>query len=65
INTHTHVIQFLLCLLHGMQQKQKTPHTIKGLKLSLFDPIACLVDAIFFFTLLPIMAVLFSSFPIH
>ncbi|KAB2395385.1 PTS N-acetylgalactosamine transporter subunit IID, partial [Escherichia coli] len=43
-------------------EKGENRDTIKGLKVALFGPIAGIGDAIFWFTLLPIMAGICSSF---
>ena len=49
-------------LLISMEEKGENRDTIKGLKVALFGPIAGIGDAIFWFTLLPIMAGICSSF---
>ena len=46
----------------AMEEKGENRDTIKGLKVALFGPIAGIGDAIFWFTLLPIMAGICSSF---
>ena len=45
-----------------MEENKEDRSTIKGLKVALFGPIAGIGDAIFWFTLLPIMAGICSSF---
>ena len=62
INTHPNLVGFLMGLLISMEEKGENRDTIKGLKVALFGPIAGIGDAIFWFTLLPIMAGGFSSF---
>ena len=56
INTHPNLVGFLMGLLISMEEKGENRDTIKGLKVALFGPIAGIGDAIFWFTLLPIMA---------
>ncbi len=55
INTHPNLVGFLMRLLISMEEKGENRDTIKGLKVALFGPIAGIGDAIFWFTLLPIM----------
>lgn len=55
INTHPNLVGFLMGLLISMEEKGENRDTIKGLKVALFGPIAGIGDAIFWFTLLPIM----------
>jgi PTS system galactosamine-specific IID component len=62
INTHPNLVGFLMGLLISMEEKGEDRNTIKGLKVALFGPIAGIGDAIFWFTLLPIMAGICSSF---
>lgn len=62
INTHPNLVGFLMGLLISMEEKGENRDTIKGLKVALFGPIAGIGDAIFWFTLLPIMAGICSSF---
>lgn len=64
INTHPNLVGFLLGLLISMEEAHENRVTIKGLKLALFAPLAGIGDAIFWFTLLPIMAGICSSFAI-
>ena len=61
INTHPNLVGFLMGLLISMEEKGENRDTIKGLKVALFGPIAGIGDAIFWFTLLPIMAGICSS----
>ncbi|EPA3927197.1 PTS N-acetylgalactosamine transporter subunit IID [Escherichia coli] len=62
INTHPNLVGFLMGLLISMEEKGENRDTIKGLKVALFGPIAGIGDAIFWFTLLPIIAGICSSF---
>lgn len=61
INTSPHVVGFLNGLLLAMEEAHEDRNTIKGLKVALFPPIAGVGDAIFWFTLLPILAGICSS----
>ncbi|MDG6881855.1 PTS system mannose-specific EIID component [Phocoenobacter uteri] len=56
INTHPNLVGFLMGLLVSLEEAKEKRATIKGLKLALFAPLAGIGDAIFWFTLLPIMA---------
>lgn len=62
INTHPNLVGFLMGLLISLEEGKEDRKTIKGLKLALFAPIAGIGDAIFWFTLLPIVAGICSSF---
>ena len=62
INTNPNMAGFLMGLLLSMEEKKESRATIKGLKVALFGPIAGIADAIFWFTLLPIMAGVCASF---
>ena len=55
INTHPNLVGFLMGLLISMEEKGENRDTIKGLKVALFGPIAGIGDAIFWFTLGPIL----------
>ncbi|MBS9782122.1 MAG: PTS N-acetylgalactosamine transporter subunit IID [Gammaproteobacteria bacterium] len=61
INTHPNLVGFLMGLLVSLEEAKEKRATIKGLKLALFAPLAGIGDAIFWFTLLPIMAGVCSS----
>ncbi|WP_244049080.1 PTS galactosamine transporter subunit IID [Fannyhessea vaginae] len=61
INTSPHIVGFLNGLLIAMEEAHENRSTIKGLKVALFPPIAGVGDAIFWFTLLPILAGICSS----
>ncbi len=56
INTHPNLVGFLMGLLISLEEKKEDRSLIRGLKLALFGPIAGIGDAIFWFTLLPIVA---------
>lgn len=62
INTHPNLVGFLMGLLISMEEKKENRETIKGIKVALFGPLGGIGDAIFWFTLLPIMAGVCSSF---
>lgn len=62
INTHPNFVGFLMGLLISLEEAGETRDLIKGLKLALFGPIAGIGDAIFWFTLLPIVAGISCSF---
>lgn len=61
INTHPNLVGFLMGLLISMEENHEDRNIIRGLKLALFAPIAGIGDAIFWFTLLPIVAGICSS----
>ncbi len=56
INTHPNLVGFLMGLLISMEEAGEDRNTIKGLKVALFAPLAGIGDAIFWFTILPIVA---------
>lgn len=62
INTHPNLVGFLMGLMMSLEEEGADPATTKGLKLALFGPIAGIGDAIFWFTLLPIIAGISCSF---
>ncbi len=62
INTHPNFVGFLMGLLMSLEEGGETRELIKGLKVALFGPIAGIGDAIFWFTLLPIVAGISCSF---
>lgn len=62
INTHPNFVGFLMGLLMSLEEGGESRDLIKGLKLALFGPIAGIGDAIFWFTLLPIVAGISCSF---
>ena len=61
INTHPNLVGFLMGLLISMEESHEDRGIIKGLKVALFAPLAGIGDAIFWFTLLPIVAGICSS----
>jgi PTS system galactosamine-specific IID component len=61
INTHPNLVGFLMGLLISMEESHEDRATIKGLKVALFAPLAGIGDAIFWFTLLPIVAGICAS----
>lgn len=62
INTHPNLVGFLMGLLASLEESGEDRNLIKGLKVALFGPIAGIGDAIFWFTLLPIVAGISCSF---
>ena len=62
INTHPNLVGFLMGLMMSLEEEGADPSTVKGLKLALFGPIAGIGDAIFWFTILPIVAGISCSF---
>ena len=62
INSHPNLVGFLMGLLISLEENKEDRDLIKGLKLALFGPIAGIGDAIFWFTLLPIIAGISCSF---
>lgn len=62
INTHPNLVGFLMGLLLSLEEKNEDRNLIKGLKLALFAPLAGIGDALFWFTLLPIVAGISASF---
>ena len=62
INTHPNLVGFLMGLMMSLEEGGASREAIKGLKLALFGPIAGIGDAIFWFTILPIVAGISCSF---
>lgn len=62
INTHPNLVGFLMGLMMSLEEGGGTRDAIKGLKLAIFGPIAGIGDAIFWFTILPIVAGISCSF---
>ena len=56
INTHPNLVGFLMGLLLSLEEGGEDRNLIKGLKVALFGPLAGIGDAIFWFTILPIVA---------
>ncbi len=57
INTHPNLVGLLV----SMEESRENRATIKGLKVALFAPLAGIGDAIFWFTILPIVAGICAS----
>ncbi|MFX0560366.1 PTS galactosamine transporter subunit IID [Tepidibacillus infernus] len=62
INTHPNLVGFLMGLLLSLEEGKEDRNLIKGLKVALFGPLAGIGDAIFWFTILPIVAGISASF---
>lgn len=62
INTHPNLVGFLEGLMVSLYESGSPREVVKGLKLALFGPIAGIGDAIFWFTVLPIVAGVSCSF---
>lgn len=65
INTHPNFAGFLMGLLLSMEEKHMDRNVIKGLKVALFGPLAGIGDALFWFTILPIVVGISSSFALE
>ena len=65
INTHPNFVGFLSGLLMSMEESHEDRSIIKGIKTALYAPLAGIGDALFWFTLLPIMAGICSSFALE
>ncbi len=65
INTHPVLVPFLMTLLLSLEENGADRSLIKGIKVGLFGPLAGIGDAIFWFTVLPIMAGISSSFALQ
>ncbi|VBB09385.1 Hypothetical protein LUCI_4675 [Lucifera butyrica] len=65
INTHPNLVGFLMGLLLSLEENNEDRSLIKGLKVALFGPLAGIGDAIFWFTLLPIVAGISASFALQ
>ena len=65
INTHPNLVAFLMGLLISMEEAHEKRETIQGIKVALFAPLAGIGDAIFWFTLLPIIAGISASMAIE
>lgn len=61
INTSPPLVSFLMGLLLSLEEQREPRETINGIKNGLFGPIAGIGDAIFWFTILPIVAGISSS----
>jgi len=62
INTHPNLVGFLMGLLLSLEENKEDRNLIKSLKVALFAPLAGIGDAIFWFTVLPIVAGISASF---
>lgn len=65
INTHPNFVGFLTGLLLSLEEAHEERGIIKGIKTALYAPLAGIGDALFWFTLLPIMAGICSSFALE
>lgn len=65
INTHPNLVGFLMGLLISLEEAHTDRNIIKGLKVALFAPLAGIGDAIFWFTILPIVAGISASMAIE
>jgi PTS system galactosamine-specific IID component len=65
INTHPNLVGFLMGLLSSLEENKEDRTIIKGLKVALFGPLAGIGDAIFWFTILPILAGVCSSMALN
>ncbi len=61
INTSPHLVGFLMGLLLSMEEGHEERQTIRALRTALFPPLTGIGDAIFWFTVLPILAGVCSS----
>lgn len=62
INTSPPLVSLLMGLMLSLEDNKEDRQTIKGLKVALFGPLAGIGDAIFWFTVLPIVAGITASF---
>ena len=65
INTHPNLVGFLMGLLLSLEENHEDRGIIKGLKVALFGPLAGIGDAMFWFTILPIVAGISASFALQ
>lgn len=61
INTHNVSLAFLIGLMLSLYEKGENPETVRNIKVALFGPLAGIGDAIFWFTLMPIMSGICAS----
>lgn len=61
INTHNVLVPYLEGLMLSLYDGGEKPETVKKIKISLFGPLAGVGDAIFWFTLMPIMSGICAS----
>lgn len=62
INTHPNLVGLIMGLLLSLEEQKENRNTIRGLKVALFPPLAGIGDSILWFTILPILVGLSSSF---
>lgn len=62
INTNCTIVGFLMGLVLSLEENNEDRSLIKGLRVALFGPLAGIGDAIFWFTILPIVAGICASF---
>lgn len=62
INTSPPIVSFLMGLMLSLEESKESRSTIQGLKVALFGPLAGIGDAIYWFTILPIVAGITASF---
>ena len=62
INTSPPFVAFLMGLILSLEENKEDRSTIKGLRVALFGPLAGIGDAIYWFTILPIVAGITASF---
>ena len=62
INTHPNLVGFMMGLMIAMEENGESRDLIKGIKVALFGPLAGIGDAIFWFTILPIVTGICASF---
>lgn len=62
INTSPPMVSLLMGLLMSLEEQRVDRQTIKGLKNALFGPLAGIGDAIFWFTIMPIVGGIAASF---
>lgn len=62
INTNPTTVGFLMGMVLSLEENQEDRSTINSIKVALFGPLAGIGDAIFWFTLLPIIAGVSASF---
>jgi PTS system galactosamine-specific IID component len=61
INTHNVLLAFLIGLMLSLYEKGESPETVRNIKVALFGPLAGIGDAIFWFTVMPIMSGICAS----
>lgn len=62
INTNPTLVGFLMGLVLSLEENNEDRSLIQGIKVALFGPLAGIGDAIFWFTILPIVAGISASF---